>query len=124
MIELDAQGKITDIVIKQNRPDLKHSWFIALWRPAFSVFMKDQLSRVLSQNKEGKILMPDGTSRELYMGDIIREAIVSGLKTDYLLFGDGYYRDMGTWEELRKYPDKFVFSRLALNLLMNNLCKQ
>lgn len=102
MIELDAQGKITDIVIKQNRPDLKHSWFIALWRPAFSVFMKDQLSRVLSLNKEGKILMPDGTSRELYMGDIIREAIVSGLKTDYLLFGDGYYRDMGTWEELRK----------------------
>ena len=46
--------------------------------------------------------MPDGTSRELYMGDIIREAIISGLKTDYLLFGDGYYRDMGTWEELRK----------------------
>jgi glucose-1-phosphate thymidylyltransferase len=102
MIEMDAQGKITDIVIKQNRPDLKHSWFIALWRPAFSVFMKDQLTRVLSRNKDGKILLPDGTSRELYMGDIIREAIVSGLKTDYLLFGDGFYRDMGTWEELRK----------------------
>jgi glucose-1-phosphate thymidylyltransferase len=102
MIEFDAQGKITDIVIKQNRPDLKHSWFIALWRPSFSFFMKDQLNRVLARNKEGKVLMADGTSRELYMGDIIREAIYSGLKTDYLLFGDGYYRDMGTWEELRK----------------------
>jgi glucose-1-phosphate thymidylyltransferase len=102
MIELDAQGNIKDIVIKQDRPDLKHSWFIALWRPTFSLFIKDQLNRVLSQNKEGRIAMPDGTFRELYMGDIIREAIISGLKTDYLLFGDGYYRDMGTWEELGK----------------------
>jgi|WetSurMetagenome_2_1015567.scaffolds.fasta_scaffold85291_2 glucose-1-phosphate thymidylyltransferase len=102
MIEFDAQGRMKDIVIKQNRPDLKHSWFIALWRPAFSIFMNDQLGRVLSQNKEGKIANADGTFRELYMGDIIREAILSGMKTDYLLFGDGYYRDMGTWEELQK----------------------
>ncbi len=102
MIELDEKGKIKDIVIKQNRPDLKHSWFAALWRPAFTVFMKDQLNGVLSQNKEGRIKMSDGTSRELYMGDIIREAIVSGMKTDYLLFRDGYYKDMGTWEELGK----------------------
>jgi glucose-1-phosphate thymidylyltransferase len=102
MIEFDAQGKITDIVIKQNRPDLKHSWCIALWRPAFSLFMRDQLSRVLSQNKDGRIAMPDGTSRELYMGDIIREALLRGLKTDYILFGNGYYRDMGTWDELHK----------------------
>ena len=64
--------------------------------------MKDQLDRVLSQNQEGRILMPDRTYRELFIGDIIREAIISGLKTDYLLFGDGFYRDMGTWEELRK----------------------
>jgi glucose-1-phosphate thymidylyltransferase len=102
MIEFDAHGKMRDIVIKQNRPDLKHSWFIALWRPEFSLFMKEQLERVLSQNKEGKIGMSDGTFRELYMGDIIREAIISGMKTDYMLFEDGYYRDMGTWEELHK----------------------
>jgi glucose-1-phosphate thymidylyltransferase len=102
MIEFDLQGRMKDIVIKQNRPDLKHSWFIALWRPSFSVFMSDQLNRVLSRNKEGKIPVSDGTFRELYMGDIIREAILSGMKTDYLLFGDGYYRDMGTWEELHK----------------------
>lgn len=102
MIELDAQGKIRDIVIKQNRPDLKYSWFIALWRPSFSLFMNDQLDRILSRNREGRIPLPDGTSRELYMGDIIREAILTGMKTDYLLFEGGYYRDMGTWEELHK----------------------
>jgi glucose-1-phosphate thymidylyltransferase len=102
MIELDEQGKIRDIVIKQNMPDLKLSWFVALWRPSFSLFMKDQLNLVLSRDKEGRIAMPDGTFRELYVGDIIREAIASGMKTDYLLFGDGYYRDMGTWEELGK----------------------
>jgi len=102
MIELDGYGKIKDIVIKQNRPDLNHSWFIALWRPAFTFFMKDQLDRVLAQNREGRITLPDGSTRELYMGDIIREAIVIGMKTDYILFREGYYRDMGTWEELHK----------------------
>ena len=79
-----TQGNIKDIVIKENRPDLKYSWFIALWRPAFSLFMKEQLTRVLSQNKEGRIAMTDGTFRELYIGDIIREALLSGMKTDYL----------------------------------------
>jgi glucose-1-phosphate thymidylyltransferase len=102
MIEFDAQGMIKDIVIKQDRPDLKHSWFIALWRPAFSLFMKDYLNRLLSRNQDGRIALSDGTFRELYMGDIFREAIFGGMKTDYLLFGNGYYRDMGTWEELRK----------------------
>jgi glucose-1-phosphate thymidylyltransferase len=102
MIEFEGDGNIKDIVIKQNRPDLKHSWFGALWRPEFSLFMKDHLGKVLSQDKEGRIAMADGTTRELYMGDIIREAIISGMKTDYILFGDGYYRDMGTWEELHK----------------------
>ncbi len=102
MIEFDTLGRIKDIVIKQNRPDLKHSWCIALWRPEFSFFMQDQLNQVLSRSKEGKIAMPDGTSRELYVGDIIREAVLSGMQTDYLLFEKGYYRDMGTWEELHK----------------------
>lgn len=102
MVEFDTQGNIKDIVIKENRPDLKYSWFIALWRPAFSLFMKEQLTRVLSQNKEGRIAMTDGIFRELYIGDIIREALLSGMKTEYVLFDDGYYRDMGTWEELNK----------------------
>jgi hypothetical protein len=64
--------------------------------------MKDHLDRVLTLHKEGRVLMPGGAYRELYMGDIFREAIAGGLKTDYLLFGEGYYRDMGTREELDK----------------------
>ena len=34
-------GRVRDFVIKQNRTDLKYSRFIALWKPAFTRFLKD-----------------------------------------------------------------------------------
>jgi glucose-1-phosphate thymidylyltransferase len=102
MVELDSTGRICNIVIKQNRPDLKYSWFIALWRPAFTLFLKDHLKKMLGLHQEGKIRLPDGSFREMFLGDVIREAIIIGMKTDYMLFEEGSYMDLGTWEELNK----------------------
>jgi glucose-1-phosphate thymidylyltransferase len=102
MIEFDDRGKIRDIVIKQNRPDLRYSWFIALWRPSFTLYMKDYLSHWLIKNPHGKVSLPNGSSREIYVGDIIRDSIAGGLNMDYFIFEEGQYHDLGTWDEWHK----------------------
>ena len=101
MIEFDEQGRINRIIIKQNRPDLKYSWFIALWKPSFTFFMKGFLEKLINTHPDGKIHLPDNTTREVYVGDVIQAAIKNGLQVDYRIFEKGKYRDIGTVEDLR-----------------------
>jgi glucose-1-phosphate thymidylyltransferase len=103
MIEFGSDGRIHDLIIKENRPDLKYSWFIALWRPSFSLYLKNFLLQWLFNNPEGKMRMPDGSFREIYVGDIIRNSIADGLNVDHVFFGDGHYSDLGTWDEWNKF---------------------
>ena len=102
MLEFDQYENIRDILIKENRPDLKYSWFIAVWRPGFSRLMKDYIDRRLSGN-DHLVKNRDGSFREVYFGDVIIEAIRQGLKTDYIIFEEGYYKDLGTREMLKDY---------------------
>jgi glucose-1-phosphate thymidylyltransferase len=101
MIEFDEHGRIREIVIKQDRPDLKLSWFIALWKPSFTFFMKGYLENLIHAHPEGKITCQDNSTREVYVGDVIQAAINKGLQVDYHIFEKGKYTDVGTLEELR-----------------------
>jgi glucose-1-phosphate thymidylyltransferase len=101
MVDFDEQGRIREIVIKQARPDLKFGWFIALWRPSFTFYMKDFLEELVNINPEGKITLQDNSTREVYVGDVIQSAIAKGLQVDYQIFEKGSYTDIGTIEELR-----------------------
>jgi glucose-1-phosphate thymidylyltransferase len=102
MIEFDDAGQIKEIVIKQIRPDLKYGWFVALWRPSFTLFMHDYLIRLIRSGSQGKIIQHDGSLREVFVGDVILDAMNTGLKVDHLIFEEGYYRDLGTGDELYK----------------------
>lgn len=101
MIEFNPDKTISGIIIKQNRPDLKYGWFIAMWKPAFTAYMKRFLKQLLRQHPEGKIPGEDGNLRELYVGDVIRHAMADGLKTGYVLFENGHFTDIGTTEGLK-----------------------
>lgn len=102
MIEFNNDKTISNIVIKQNRPDLKYSWFIAMWKPAFTEYMNIFLELFLKKHPEGKLLLKDGTSREIFVGDVIQKALSEGMKPDYVLFKNGTYLDIGTKDDLRK----------------------
>ncbi len=102
MIEFDDAGQIKVIVIKQIRPDLKYGWFVALWRPSFTLFMHDYLIRLIRSGSQGKIIQHDGSLREVFVGDVILDAMNTGLKVDHLIFEEGYYQDLGTGDELYK----------------------
>jgi glucose-1-phosphate thymidylyltransferase len=102
MIVFDGQGRIVDIVIKQNRPDLKYSWFAALWRPSFTSFMHNYLIGLLQGSHPGKIEQEDGSWREVFVGDVIRASVPQGLKLEQLIFETGRYTDVGTMDEYSK----------------------
>jgi glucose-1-phosphate thymidylyltransferase len=101
MIAFDGD-KLSDIVIKEDRPDLTWGWAHAVWGPSFTEFLHEQIqTRLASNNVKGS--RTDATPRELYIGDIIREAMKGGLRVDYVKFDEGTARDLGTPEELLQY---------------------
>ena len=102
MVEFDEKGTIREIIIKQDRSDLKYSWFIAMWKPSFTWYMKGYLEKLINISPDGRILLPDGSYREVYVGDVIQSALVNGLQVDYHIFENGKYTDIGTPEELAK----------------------
>lgn len=101
MVAFDGDA-LSDIVIKEDRPDLTYGWAHAVWGPSFTEFLHEQIQRRLKSN-DIKSSRADGTPRELYIGDIIRDAMKDGLRVDYFKFEDGTARDLGTPEELLRY---------------------
>ena len=100
MVEFNENGSIRDIVIKQDRWDLKYSWFITVWKPRFTQFLKDFVDDCLNRDVT-KIRMQDGSWREIFIGDVILHAIKKGFKTDYIVFENSNYKDIGTPDDLK-----------------------
>jgi glucose-1-phosphate thymidylyltransferase len=92
MVELDAAGRVRDIVIKPRATDLVYTWIIAVWTKVFSEFMHIFLSRRQPDD--------DGRGGELYMGDVILAGLHEGLTVETVVFDDGHYMDIGTPEDL------------------------
>jgi len=103
MIEFDGKENIKNIVIKQDRPDLHYGWSIAVWKPAFTNYIHDYLTTQLKNRPDGTIELPDNQIREIYMGDIIQDAMINGMKINYVKFEDGKCMDIGTPDDLKKY---------------------
>ncbi len=100
MVEFDSDQRIRDIVIKQERPDLRYGWALALWTPRFSEYLHARVEAILASAGDGTIALADGGRRELYPGDIIRSAIRDNLRLEYVLFAGGRCVDIGTPDEV------------------------
>ena len=105
MVEFDSRGKIKNLVIKENRPDLKYGWTIALWNPTFWDFMHRHIQNIISSGGDGEVRIKGQLYRELYPGDIFLEAIKSGLHMESVIFEEGVSLDIGTPEDLEKIFD-------------------
>lgn len=89
MVDFDKLGKLKNIIIKPKKTDLSFTWIIAVWTPVFSNFLHKYVERY------------EKTNKELHIGDVFREAIQAGLKTDYVKF-EGSYIDIGTPSDFDK----------------------
>ena len=90
MVALDARGRPTEVVIKQPDRGLRYSWSIAGWTLRFSGFLSDFLNGV------------DPRASEPSVGDVVQAAIDEPLAIDAVVFGEGYYLDVGTPDDLQE----------------------
>jgi glucose-1-phosphate thymidylyltransferase len=92
MVELDANGTISALVIKQPDRGLLYMWSIAAWSARFTDYLHDHLR--LGANP----------SSEPYVGDVIQSAIRDGLDVRAECFPHGASIDLGTPEALADPP--------------------
>jgi glucose-1-phosphate thymidylyltransferase len=99
LVELDERGQITAIEIKRESSDLRHTWMLAVWGPAFTEFMHAFVADV-----EPEVSASQGLwrGRELYAGDVLWAALQNGLTHETVVFEEGGYIDIGTPDELSR----------------------
>lgn len=102
MVDLDADGRVRQIVIKPLQTHLRHTWFIAVWTPVFTRFMHEYLAAVQNVNGQGDDRSDVPGQRELFVGDVIQAAIQNDLRVEAVFFPDGTYLDIGTPDDLVK----------------------
>ena len=93
MVNVDDHGRITEIVTKPQNTHLNFSWGIAVWTPVFTKYLHDYLSK--------KNRFDHGKS-ELYMGDVIQQAIKEGLRVEGTIISNEPLLDIGTPEDLMR----------------------
>jgi len=93
MVNLAEDGRVEQILIKPPQTDLTDTWGLALWTPRFSAFMHE----FLLAHQETAAVAP-----ELYVGDVVRAAMQSGLSVYGIRVSDQPFLDIGTWEDLRR----------------------
>ena len=101
MVVLNTDGSITGIDIKPAQTQLTWTWTIAVWDPGFTRFMHEVVRRRLKCISTAATEVGRKEHSELFMGDVIREAIGSELKIDQVIFPQGTYIDIGSPQDLR-----------------------
>jgi glucose-1-phosphate thymidylyltransferase len=93
MVELDDEGRVRQILVKPHSTDLRYTWIIAVWTPAFTRFMHEYLNASLAGGTQTDI--GRSNQRELYVGDVVQASIESGMQIETVLFPKGHYLDIG-----------------------------
>lgn len=90
MVEVAADGRITAHIDKPKETHLQSMWGCAIWEPSFSELIHEV-------NARGP--RPSGRP-ELVLGDVFDEALARGMRVLGHRFEDGFYLDIGTYDEI------------------------
>jgi glucose-1-phosphate thymidylyltransferase len=91
MVDFRNDGRVRQIVIKPRHTHLSHSWCIAVWTPVFTEFLHEYIA----VHKKAATM-----KAEVGVGEVIQEAIKSGLEVEAMPVSDKSYLDIGTAEDL------------------------
>ncbi|MBZ0113505.1 MAG: NTP transferase domain-containing protein [Thermoanaerobaculia bacterium] len=97
MVELDAEGRPIDIVIKSDRTDLVWAWGFAAWGSRFSDLLRSTVSQATAP-----LAAELQAGRELFIGDVVRRAIALDFDVRAVPFPQALFLDIGTPEDLER----------------------
>jgi glucose-1-phosphate thymidylyltransferase len=75
---------------------------MAVWTPVFSRFVHEHLIKIEEADKLMKTKDETSKRRELFIGEVIQQAIEDGLQVEGVLFPQGTCLDIGTIDDLAK----------------------
>jgi len=87
MLDIAANGRVNELVVKPATSSLSHTWGLAVWSPKFTSFMHEFL---MAEE------LPAVSRRELHVADVFNEAIAAGLNVRVEIVSDRPYVDIGT----------------------------
>jgi len=93
VVDIDDEGKVKQIITKPQHTNLRITWGVAVWAPAFTHFMHE----FLAVHKHTVAAAP-----ELFVGNVIQAAIEQGLSVYGVRVSDQPFLDIGTIDNLRK----------------------
>lgn len=100
MVEVGDDGRVYRIEIKPEQTHLRYTWMIAVWTPTFTQFMHEYLKTSQAAASETGAPPPGAAERELYLGDIVQQAIAENLLVESVCFHHGACLDIGTPDDL------------------------
>ncbi|KAF0191099.1 MAG: dTDP-glucose pyrophosphorylase [Gammaproteobacteria bacterium] len=107
LVEYDNHHVVRKIVIKPTQTDLKYTWGIAVWAPAFSDFLH-QFLRDYRRNISGAAATANGGASELHLGDVIQAAVDKNFSVKALHVSDEPYIDIGRVDNYIKAIQRFL----------------
>ncbi len=97
MVDMDAAGRIVAHVDKPRETALRHMWGMAVWEPSFTELIHEVSARPAEPGR-----------REPVLGDAIDEALARGYHVRGHAFPDGFYVDIGTYDEILEAQAKIA----------------
>lgn len=93
MVAVDADGSVTDILIKRPDKGLRNTWSLVVWTPAFS-------ERIMQRQRSMNV--DDG---ELHLGKVLLTELYRGIRISSVQFAEGRALDIGTPDDLARAAD-------------------
>jgi glucose-1-phosphate thymidylyltransferase len=93
MVEVDKEGRVTELLIKPRQTQLRYSWDVAVWTPVFTKFLHEYVTA----HRATAALQP-----ELSVGGVIQVAIRQKLAVKGIQVSAEPYLDIGTSQGLAK----------------------
>jgi len=97
MVDSGDDGRVLDIEIKPGDTALALTWILAVWKPAFSTYLSNLLSKNPARLDE-LATDPGGT----HLGHVFQLAMADGMLIASESFADGRSLDIGTPDDLAR----------------------
>jgi glucose-1-phosphate thymidylyltransferase len=109
MVDFDKDSEkeiniVHSIQVKPSSTNLRYTWLLAVWRPAFTNFLHHSVNGHLRVKDVDKV---NEKNNELHLGFVLNEAIKEGFKVYGRLFRNGSYRDYGNKEGIKSVISRF-----------------
>jgi glucose-1-phosphate thymidylyltransferase len=101
MVQLDADGFITDIALKDKTSTARYCWGSAAWKPAFTRFLRSFVADARSADKGDRYAGLDA-SGDLPTGLAFKAAVEAGLRVAGVPFPGESWTDIGNRQTLAR----------------------